>query len=164
MEAAVLEGISYYWDGKYFARHPKGSSPVRAHVELWEERFGCVPEGYCIHHFDHDRRNNSLSNLVVMLLTEHGKMHGKERAEHMRSIQPLGLEKAAEWHKSEDGRAQGRKQFEALMRKIGELKCPECTTLFTPTNFRQKYCCKRCSNRVKSRMWRARQKGMASKA
>ena len=157
METAVIEGREYYWDGRYFARHKGLDSPLRAHIEVWEGRFGPVPEGYEIHHFDHNRRNNKIENLLVVPVSAHRKMHGRS-AEQMRAVQVLGREAAKAWHASEEGLKSHKAQFEAQMEKIGELECPECATIFTPTNFRQRFCCRRCQNRVKMRRYRANAK------
>ena len=155
MELAVIEGREYYWDGRYYARHKGLKSPIRAHTEVWEARFGPIPSGYEIHHLDHDRRNNKIENLLVVDGSMHARLHG-QTAERMRVVQVLGREAAKAWHASDEGKKAHKAQFEAQMEKIGELECPECSTIFRPTNFRQKYCCRRCQNRVKMRRFRAR--------
>jgi hypothetical protein len=159
METCEIGGRTYYWDGRYFARHKGLDRAVRAHVEVWTERFGPVPEGYELHHFDRDRRNNDVSNLIVLTTAAHKAMHANDPGvvEHMRRVQPLGQEAAKAWHKSEEGKQRHKEQFLAQMEKIGTKTCNECGAEFTPANFRQRFCVSRCCNRFKRREWRKRQ-------
>lgn len=38
-----------------------------------------IPKGMCIHHIDHNKLNNSISNLELMTLGEHTKIHNINR-------------------------------------------------------------------------------------
>lgn len=51
---------------------------VFLHRAVWEKANGSIPEGYDIHHKDHNIYNNELSNLELVLKEEHHKMHLKE--------------------------------------------------------------------------------------
>lgn len=42
---------------------------------VWEVFNGPVPEGYCIHHKDHNKLNDRLDNLELMTKAEHAKHH-----------------------------------------------------------------------------------------
>jgi hypothetical protein len=79
----------------------------RLHQEIWKAAHGPIPEGYHVHHADHDPLNNDLSNLVLLDADEHLKHHGNQpdNAERLRAVQPLGQEAAKEWHRSDEGRA-----------------------------------------------------------
>lgn len=46
------------------------------HRAVWEEANGPIPEGYVVHHVDHDKANNLLDNLTLMLWGEHSSYHG----------------------------------------------------------------------------------------
>jgi hypothetical protein len=50
---------------------------VEKHVHrlVWEEWNGPVPKGYCIHHINGDRYDNTLENLAIMTVSEHGRLH-----------------------------------------------------------------------------------------
>lgn len=48
---------------------------IDVHVLAWEEANGPVPDGYVVHHIDHDKRNNALSNLRLMTHAEHSRHH-----------------------------------------------------------------------------------------
>lgn len=39
-----------------------------------------IPKGYCIHHIDEDKTNNSIGNLSMMTLSAHTRLHQLERA------------------------------------------------------------------------------------
>lgn len=51
----------------------------REHRMIWEEINGKIPEGFVIHHKDHNRSNNDIDNLELMSRSEHAKLHGKLR-------------------------------------------------------------------------------------
>jgi len=159
MDTAIIEGIEYYWDGRYYARHKGTHVPIRAHRELWMEAFGPIPDGYHIHHLDENRKNNALSNLLVVNASEHAKGHMQDdqRKKQARDNIQIAQEAAKIWHGSDKGKAWHRKHFDAVMENIGDKVCDECGVEYTPTNFRQRFCCKRCGNRFKMREWRLRQ-------
>ena len=45
------------------------------HVVVWERYNGTVPDGLQIHHIDHDKLNNDISNLKLVGSIEHKRMH-----------------------------------------------------------------------------------------
>ena len=47
----------------------------RSYRNVWENRFGKIPEGYVIHHIDGDRKNNNINNLLMIPNELHGKYH-----------------------------------------------------------------------------------------
>lgn len=47
-----------------------------AHRVEWERYYGPVPPGYDIHHLDHDKFNNDISNLQIVDKTTHKRLHG----------------------------------------------------------------------------------------
>lgn len=48
------------------------------HRKVWEEYYGQkIPEGYVIHHIDHNPLNNSISNLQLMTFEDHARLHHK---------------------------------------------------------------------------------------
>lgn len=160
MDPVTVGEYVYYWDGRYYARHKGLAVPRRLHIDVWEAHNGPVPVGHHVHHIDGDRFNNDISNLIAIDGIEHVREHGSSETakEHMREVQKLGKEAAKEWHKSSEGLDWHKAQFQRQMKNIGLLLCVECGTDFKPTNFRQKFCCKKCNNRSKMRAWRARQK------
>lgn len=53
------------------------------HRDVWEHHNGPIPDGFDIHHVDHDRANNDLSNLVCLSKDEHTRLHHAERLEEV---------------------------------------------------------------------------------
>ena len=45
------------------------------HRLIYEECFGSIPKGYCIHHADGDKTNNNPHNLVLLSKRNHHKLH-----------------------------------------------------------------------------------------
>lgn len=48
------------------------------HKRTWEEANGPVPDGYIVHHVNHDKRDNRLENLVLMTHQEHSEHHNQK--------------------------------------------------------------------------------------
>ena len=50
------------------------------HRAIWEEYYGQkIPEGYVIHHKDHNPKNNNINNLQLMTAEEHLSHHHKDK-------------------------------------------------------------------------------------
>ena len=49
---------------------------LKANRQLGWDR---IPEGWCIHHKDRNRENNDISNLQLMTIEDHDKLHGELR-------------------------------------------------------------------------------------
>lgn len=45
------------------------------HRYVWEQAYGPVPEGYVVHHVNHDKLDNRLENLQLMTHAEHSRHH-----------------------------------------------------------------------------------------
>jgi hypothetical protein len=60
----------------------KGSKHVFVHHIVMCEALGLteVPSGFCVHHVDHDPKNNDISNLMFLSMSAHSKLHQLERA------------------------------------------------------------------------------------
>lgn len=49
---------------------------VYEHLYVYEKAHNIiVPNGYCIHHIDGNKENNIISNLVMLSLADHVKIH-----------------------------------------------------------------------------------------
>lgn len=104
-----------YFENKKFTRDDKtgyylnSTIHKRMHVYVWEYFNGKVPKGFCVHHIDHNKANNDISNLKLIEMREHAILHGKLLTEEQRQNRRDNLTenarpKATEWHKSKAGR------------------------------------------------------------
>ena len=51
------------------------TKPKLLHREIWEEANGKIPDGFVIHHKDHDKENNKLGNFECLPKGKHDKHH-----------------------------------------------------------------------------------------
>lgn len=129
----------------------------RLHEDIWRAHNGDIPTGHHIHHADHDPDNNNPDNLICLTAQAHQDYHAddrrgwcsEERAEHLAAIRP----KAAEWHRSDVGRAwhveHGRTVW--ARREPDAHTCEQCGTEYDTLS---KHGGERfCSNKCKS-AWR----------
>jgi hypothetical protein len=49
------------------------------HRHVWEDTHGPIPQGYDVHHRNHDRCDNRLSNLELIEKSEHTRRHALEK-------------------------------------------------------------------------------------
>lgn len=100
------------FDGKKFhlykgGRYLLGSGRIRMHKYVWEYYNGKPPKGYDIHHKDHNRFNNDISNLELISEFDHHSNHMKERYDSNKEwfieFARKGREAGKEWFKSEAG-------------------------------------------------------------
>lgn len=122
-----FKGVRFYLCGDYFQQNGKA-----LHREVWSEAHGPVPDGFEVHHRDHNRSNNSLRNLELLDGTEHARHHavkrgfGKAGKQHLEKAREL----AKEWHKSEAGRAWHKEHYSKMSDAREERTCEECGTVF----------------------------------
>jgi hypothetical protein len=74
----------------------------RLHQEIWEDHHGPIPQGYHVHHKDGNPLNNDIENLECQPYVEH---LGNHLRENPREVSEAARAAAAEWHRSEEGRA-----------------------------------------------------------
>jgi hypothetical protein len=131
----------------------------RLHKYIWVKYNSEVPKGYHVHHKDHNKVNNHIDNLEIVIASKHAEHHEQDK---MKSVEYLEWKKknfienakpkAIEWHKSEEGKQWHSKQAKenAKTRKLVSFVCEECSDKFqawdTSTN-------RFCSNKCKS-SWR----------
>lgn len=66
----------------YTPDHPKATKDgyVMKHHLVMEHHIGQnIPDGYVVHHINHNRADNRIENLMLMTFSEHASLHMKER-------------------------------------------------------------------------------------
>src|SRR5882757_607828 len=153
-----FHGVRYYRCGPYFQR--KG---VRLHRAVWESIHGAIPDGFHIHHVDHDRANNEPENLQLMLGTEHVGEHGRDIANLAQIVPRLEQARiaAASWHGSDEGKRWHSEHYERHIRPVMgrtvEKSCQQCGKHYSVIASKageSKFCHANC----KARALRARRK------
>ena len=129
----------------------------RLHRYVWEFHNGSIPENHHIHHIDEDKSNNTLANLQLMTFSKHFSYHGKLRVgrdkEWFEKFHAAGIEKAKEWHASDEGGDWHKDHYEKMKDKLHEKhdrSCVNCGEIHAAT---RKNINSFCSNKCKS-AWR----------
>lgn len=110
-DLAMFKGEKFRRDkrtGYFLSALKHAGKRIRLHVAVWEDSYGAIPEGMSIHHIDHDKNNNEISNLQLIASDEHTRLHMGERTEEQkeaarRNIIEKGVPAAVKWHKSDAG-------------------------------------------------------------
>lgn len=156
-DIAIVNGIKFRRDkktGYYLSSSQINGKRKRLHVYVWELYNGTVPEGYNVHHKDHDKSNNDISNLELLTAQEHKKRHGEElseaeRQERRETVTAKAMPKAIEWHSSDKGRKWHKEHYEAMKDKLyikEEYICIECGKKFTAIKGNSKFCSNNCKS------------------
>lgn len=125
-----LDQVTGYW---LSSKTPK----IRAHRWVWMNNYGKIPEGYHIHHKDHDKTNNSIENLEMIDGRDHISYHSniEENKERMRKLAAIGRPLTKAWHASKEGKKWHREH--ALKQRFGRAE-------------EKDYVCKVCEKEFKS--------------
>lgn len=154
----VLDAITQYWDGGLYRLFPSTKYFTRGgkflHRRVWAAAFGDIPSGCEIHHRDSNPANNAIENLECIARGEHRSLtwHANADMHRSRGIGDLARERAAEWHRSDEGRLWHKRHAE---RTKGWTKwqrvntpCPQCGVEFAclvrKNGHSQKYCSENC--------------------
>lgn len=69
----ILDGIKFTLRNHGYYAATTGNRQLM-HRYVWEKFNGKIPDGYDIHHIDHDRANNDISNLEIYTKSEHARL------------------------------------------------------------------------------------------
>jgi hypothetical protein len=146
-DATQLSDQRYFRPGQADAQRGVES----LHREIWKDTHGPIPDGWHVHHIDHDASNNDPANLTCVPADEHRAHHGSDPARmevYLRNIE-IARPFAAIWHGSVEGRAwhsvHGAQTWEG--REVRDETCEQCGAVYQtrkPSRFRF------CSNNCKS--------------
>lgn len=76
--------------------HKIGGKMYLEHRLIWEAEHGPIPDGYVIHHKDHNRANNKLENLELMEARTHTSHHWTKRRRRATTCCIVGCARATE--------------------------------------------------------------------
>lgn len=68
-------GNAYQRKDGYYQISSGNNQGKLLHRMIYEEHYGSIPNGFCIHHLDNDKNNNHPSNLILMSKSNHHKLH-----------------------------------------------------------------------------------------
>jgi len=123
---------------------------IRMHRFVWLCEKGEIPEGYDIHHIDHDPGNNDISNLELVTKSQHRKLHYEEKTDEEKqaiidNFNNNARPKAIEWHKSEEGREWHKQHLQKMIakgewNKKEEYVCEVCGKHYTRIKRNHTHC------------------------
>lgn len=140
------------WADRVYYR--RGGGKGYLHRDIYLDNHGAIPDGWHVHHADHDPFNNDPANLVAISPDGHAEYHSSQpdRIARLMEVHHLGIEAAKEWHRSEDGLAWHREHAKRTWEgRTAELyDCDHCGAEYS-TRDRGNH--RFCSNACKS-AWR----------
>lgn len=161
-----LDPLTQYFDGGLYRIWPSETYLSRGgkklHRDVWTAAFGKIPSGCHIHHRDGNVLNNAIENLECLDSTEHLQKTMRERHDQGRGskISDETRRKAAEWHRSEEGRLWHKRHAERSKSwtkwKRVEKNCLVCQKLFNALERKSGYTQIYCSNNCKATSYRRR--------
>jgi hypothetical protein len=158
----IDDGKIAYFNNRRYCRDDKtgyyqnSAHRERLHRAVWVYYNGSMPEGYHIHHKDHNKNNNDIANLGLVKAKKHMELHNIEKAmdeewlEWSRNnLLQNARPKASEWHGSEEGRKWHKKHYEAFKHKFHVLqkyKCEYCEAEFETNKGKNRFCSGKCKS------------------
>jgi hypothetical protein len=77
----ILDGIKFTVRKQGYYGATTGDRKLM-HRYVWEKQHGPIPEGYEVHHVDHDRSNNEISNLEIYTKSDHARLFSTGSNQH----------------------------------------------------------------------------------
>ena len=149
MEHKIFQDNKYYFDSDTGYWISTKTPHKRLHVAVWESINGKVPKGFHIHHFDHDKSNNDISNLMLVSSAIHSKLHwDEEKREQARKHAALIRPLTKKWHGSEEGlkwHSEHGKETWKSKEYIREF-CVNCGKAFDTQTYHQLFCSNKCKS------------------
>lgn len=149
---------------RYYIRRAKMENGVSIisslHIDIYEHFSGKkVEKGYEVHHKDGNHFNNNYENLECLTISEHRKIHAKDRKP---PTDFHGQDKAREWHGSKKGIEWHREHGRMVMenRELVSVSCKECGAGYKT---KRPEVAEFCTTRCRQRFYRSNGIGMVDK-
>ena len=122
-------GIDEFWSN-YYSRKDRNQRRFLLHREIYEAHHGPIPEGFIVHHRNHDKYDNQPENLVVISRGEHNNEEGH------------GTDKLRAYVESHTPEEWGQRTKDLLWskRQPRDVTCATCGVVFRSTGMRAKFC------------------------
>lgn len=161
MNVIIISDNQQEFNGKIYKRYKNSLYYTRSskylHREVWLFHNGAIPDGYHVHHKDHDRDNNDMSNLECIPKQQHLSEHmtPERRAWASKNVVEKAMPAARKWHQTEEG-----KKLHHWLGTVGSKKgwankkwytkrCQICEVEYkTPFPERSKYCGDKCRHKA----------------
>lgn len=147
----IVDGMSFIQSGRPY--YYNSNTRKYLHRYLWEKAYGEIPEGYEVHHKDHNPFNNELSNLELKESREHKLYHSRTLTDEHRAFLRENMDKKArpaaiKWHKSKEGREWHKKHYENTKSKLHKeitRTCDMCGVKYeTEDTGKNRFCSNKC--------------------
>lgn len=146
--------------GRYYRRRV-GDTTISLHKAVWEYHNGVVPEGFHVHHKDHNWHNNQIENLELLSQKDHSTYHWSSetrRREQGKRVTKYATPRAKEWH----GTPEGLKWHSEMSKKSWENRqpiekeCAYCHKKFQTLDRKQsgRFCHQNCKMNARRRRLR----------
>ena len=158
MHVKVISGEKQEFMGKVYTLY-EGESYLsrgrnRLHRVVFEYFNHQIPDGYHVHHLDHNPLNNEPDNLSCIALGEHLSEHLKEwhrdNPEASRVRLNNNQHKCIEWHRSKNGREWHREHYERNKEKLHAKVLKTCDNCLVEFDGLVRDNAVYCSNKCKS--------------
>lgn len=134
-----FQGIRYYLDNDGYYKASRCHGRGLLHRAIWSAVNGrSIPDGWHVHHKDHDRSNNDQSNLVAMSGSAHQRYHKGEQptGAALDTFEERSRKRTDEWTRKE--------YLDYTCRECGE---PYKSRSNKPTHYCSRKCCDKAMGR-----------------
>lgn len=127
---AFIDGLRFCRDEKT-GYYLNAKTHKRLHRYVYEKVNGAIPDGYHVHHIDHDKGNNEPNNLALMTGSQHLHLHGVEMTDEQRewrrnNVITKAVPAAKAWQGSAAGRAWHKIHYENMKDALHARKTKIC--------------------------------------
>ena len=153
-----------YYKGIKFIRYENQNyyctttdSHMLLHRFIWLCEKGEIPEGYDVHHIDHDFDHNEISNFELLTRSEHIKKHFEEMPEEKKEVIRNNMRKARfsqkciDYHTSDEAKKERSKYVkkaweDGKMKQPTEYICEVCGKSYVryPRAAKHRFCSWKC--------------------